>query len=127
MNPTVIETITPPLKWHGGKWYIAEKVIDLMPRHLHYVEPYAGGLAVLLAKNPYDPSKYWGEKGYEQGVSEVVNDLHRGLTNFWRVLQREDPAPLGTALVAPLNSVIRAQRGSVYSSRVGYVLSRKSR
>jgi len=45
-----------------------------MPRHLHYVEPYAGGLAVLLAKDP-------------EGVSEVVNDLNGDLTHFWRVLQ----------------------------------------
>jgi DNA adenine methylase len=79
-----------PLKWWGGKHYLAKKIIDLMPRHLHYVEPYAGGLAVLLEKDPFDRSKYWGEKGYEQGVSEVVNDIHRELTNFWRVLQRED-------------------------------------
>ena len=79
-----------PLKWWGGKHYLAKLIIALMARHLHYVEPYAGGLAVLLEKDPFDPSKYWGEKGYEQGISEVVNDIHRELTNFWRVLQRED-------------------------------------
>jgi DNA adenine methylase len=79
-----------PLKWWGGKHYIAPKIIAMMPRHLHYVEPYAGGLAVLLEKDPFDASKYWGEKGYEQGVSEVANDIHGGLTNFWRVLQHED-------------------------------------
>ena len=83
-------TLIQPLKWWGGKHYLAKKIIDLMPRHLHYVEPYAGGLAVLLEKDPFDQSKYWGEKGYEQGISEVVNDIHRELTNFWRVLQRED-------------------------------------
>ena len=46
-----------------------------MPRHLHYVEPYGGGLAVLLEKDPFDQSKYWGSKSYEQGISEVVNDF----------------------------------------------------
>lgn len=51
-----------------------------MPPHTHYVEPYAGGLAVLLAKNP-------------EGVSEVVNDLHGELTNFWRVLGDPDLFP----------------------------------
>jgi DNA adenine methylase len=45
-----------------------------MPPHLNYVEPYAGGLAVLLAKNP-------------DSVAEVVNNLHGDLTNFLRVLQ----------------------------------------
>jgi DNA adenine methylase len=82
--------LTQPLKWHGGKHYLAARIIALMPRHLHFVEPYAGGLSVLLEKDPLDKSKYWGEQGYEQGVSEVVNDMNRELTNFWRVLQRED-------------------------------------
>src|SRR5262245_64183385 len=67
-------TLTPPLKWHGGKQYLAGRIVGLMPPHTHYVEPYAGGLAVLLAKDP-------------AGVSEAANDLHRDLTGFWRVLQ----------------------------------------
>ncbi len=70
-------TITPPLKWHGGKHYLARRIVALMPPHLHYVEPFAGGLAVLLAKDP-------------DGVSEVVNDLDGDLTTFWRVLQGDD-------------------------------------
>jgi DNA adenine methylase len=68
--------LTPPLKWHGGKHYLAGQIVALMPPHTHYVEPFAGGLAVLLAKRP-------------DWVSEVVNDLHGDLTNFWRVLQDE--------------------------------------
>lgn len=61
----------------GGKQYLADRIIDKMPPRcknpnapdsgdpgwLHYVEPYAGGLAVLLANDP-------------QGISEVVNDLN---------------------------------------------------
>lgn len=70
-------TITPPIKYHGGKHYLAPKIIALMPPHVHYVEPYFGGGAVLLAKNP-------------EGVSEVVNDVNGSLTNFWRVLQCEE-------------------------------------
>ena len=63
-----------PLKWPGGKHYVARQLVELMPRHTHYMEPYAGSLAVLLAK-PCD------------GISEIVNDLHGDLTTFWRVLQ----------------------------------------
>lgn len=66
--------MTPPIKYHGGKHYLAKRIIELMPEHIHYVEPYFGGGAVLLAKNP-------------EGVSEVVNDIWGLLTNFWRVLQ----------------------------------------
>jgi DNA adenine methylase len=63
-----------PLKYHGGKSYLAKRIVALMPPHTHYIEPYFGGGAVLFEKNP-------------DGVSEVVNDLNLGLTEFWTVLQ----------------------------------------
>jgi DNA adenine methylase len=66
-----------PIKWHGGKYYLARKIVERMPAHLHYVEPYAGSLAVLFEKEP-------------EGVSEVVNDLDGELANFWRVLRHEE-------------------------------------
>lgn len=62
------------LKWHGGKRYLAKKIVAMMPPHLHYVEPYAGSLAVLFEHEP-------------NGTSEVVNDQHDGLMNFWRVIR----------------------------------------
>ncbi len=62
-----------PLKWWGGKAYLASRIVSLMPAHICYVEPYAGGLSVLLARD--------GEN-----VSEVANDLNGDLVNFWRVL-----------------------------------------
>jgi DNA adenine methylase len=65
------------IKWPGGKTYLAPKIVALMPPHLHYVEPYFGGGAVLFAK-PF------------QEVSEVVNDIYGVLTNFWRVLQDQN-------------------------------------
>lgn len=87
-----------PLKWHGGKTYLAKRIIDLMPPHLHYVEPYFGGGAVLFAR---DPDRDWlitpewklkhGEKvpAELRGCSEIANDIDAELTNFWRVLQDE--------------------------------------
>jgi len=79
-----MKKITPPLKWHGGKHDLATWIISLMsprcknpnapapddPGWLHYVEAYAGGLAVLLANDP-------------EGISEVVNDLNAELAHFW--------------------------------------------
>ncbi len=75
--PSTLNRILPPLKWHGGKYYLANKIIEIMPNHTHYVEPYAGGLSVLLVKNP-------------EGVSEVANDINGELANFWNVLRSED-------------------------------------
>jgi DNA adenine methylase len=79
--------LTPPLKWHGGKHYLARQIVSLMPPHLHYVEPYFGGGAVLLARMPEEPSLFLQP---HKGVSEVVNDINGRLINFWRVLQDEE-------------------------------------
>jgi DNA adenine methylase len=69
--------ITQPLKWHGGKSYMAKRIIDLMPPHTRYCEPFAGGLAVLFQK----PC---------EGVAEFVNDLNYELTNFWCHLKYDE-------------------------------------
>lgn len=55
---------------------MADEIAARLPAHGHYVEPFAGSLAVLLAKNPAD--------------METVNDIDGDLMNFWRVL-REQP------------------------------------
>lgn len=75
--------IDTPLKWHGGKAPLASKIRALFPPGrgtdwLHYVEPFAGGLSVLLA----DP-----EGG--EGISEVANDINRNLVAFWRAIRVE--------------------------------------
>lgn len=72
-----------PLKWHGGKFYLAAKIIALFPKHVHYVEPYFGGGSVLFSKPDI----------YIEGHSEVINDINTELTNFWSVLK--DPELFG--------------------------------
>jgi DNA adenine methylase len=72
----------PPFTYFGGKTSIADRIAALLPPHEHYVEPFAGSLAVLLAKRP---SRF-----------ETVNDLDGDLMNFWRVL-RDRPADLERA------------------------------
>lgn len=71
------------LKYPGGQTYKAKRIVEFMPPHLHYAEPYFGGGAVLFERDP-DDKKLWipGHKG----VSEIVNDIDRELTNFWSVL-----------------------------------------
>lgn len=62
-----------PIKYHGGKSYLAKRIVALMPKHyMHYVEPYFGGGSVLFEK--------------PQIGSEVVNDLDFNLTTFWGVM-----------------------------------------
>ncbi len=88
-----------PLKWHGGKSYLADWIMSHFPPHLHYVEPFFGGGAVLFAR---DPNRDWfvghpdcemqkdgRPKAHHAGCSEVVNDVNCELTNFWIVMQGE--------------------------------------
>ena len=65
-----------PLPYHGGKNQLANRLwaIAQSRPHLHRVEPFAGGLSFTLATEP-------------EGYSEVVNDLHGGIANFWSVLR----------------------------------------
>lgn len=75
-------TISPPFAYYGGKTRLAAKLVELLPSHEHYVEPFAGSLAVLLAKRP--------------SRMETVNDLDGLLMTFWRVL-RDKPEQLARA------------------------------
>jgi DNA adenine methylase len=68
-----------PVPYFGSKQRIAPWIASLLPAHGHYVEPYCGGLSVLLAKSP--------------SAMETVNDLDGELMTFWRVL-RDQPAEL---------------------------------
>ncbi|MEO3869399.1 DNA adenine methylase [Nonomuraea sp. B12E4] len=69
----------PPFTYYGGKTTLAEKIVRLLPAHDHYVEPFAGSLAVLMAKPP--------------SRMETINDLDEDLMTFWRVL-RDRPLEL---------------------------------
>jgi len=92
--PDTHDKVVPPLKWHGGKYYLFKTILALMPPHLHYVEPFFGGGQVLFGRDPADRSLWWPERtsdGREvDGVSEVVNDIDANLMNFYQVLR--DPS-----------------------------------
>ena len=64
-----------PMKTHGGKHYLARRIIALFPPHVRFVEPYAGGLSVLLNKTP---ASY-----------EIAGDVNPDLIGFWRVLRNQ--------------------------------------
>lgn len=67
------QPVMPPFRYFGGKTLMAPTIAELLPEHQHYVEPFAGSLAVLLAKQP--------------ARQETVNDLDGDLVTFWRVLR----------------------------------------
>lgn len=68
----------PALHYLGSKWSLAPWVIEHLPEHFTYVEPFGGGAAVLLRKDP--------------SPVEVYNDLDSGVVGFWRVLRSRPEA-----------------------------------
>lgn len=62
-----------PLKWIGGKSKLAERIVNLLPRHTHYAEAFAGAGWVFFRKPP--------------STRESINDINSDLVTFYRVLQ----------------------------------------
>ncbi|MGI5222203.1 DNA adenine methylase [Nocardia sp. CA-290969] len=92
----------PPFPYYGGKMSVADRIVELLPAHRHYVEPFAGSLSVLLAKVPTP--------------FETVNDIHAELMTFWRVL-RDRPVELARACALTPHS--RAEYAAAAELTVG--------
>lgn len=68
----------PLFPWPGGKSKLLSSILPYLPATSKYVEPFAGGLAVLLAKPP--------------SPKEVAGDLNRDLVDFYRIASRHPDA-----------------------------------
>jgi len=71
---TVKRKMRAPFPWFGGKGNLKIKnaILELIPAHTHYVEPFGGGASILIAKEPCKV--------------EVYNDVNRGVVIFFRVI-----------------------------------------
>ena len=73
-----IKPVRPLLRWPGRKSRLMKHLLPLVPEHVCYCEPFAGSLAMLLAK--------------PRAKVEVVNDLNGDLIALYRNVQFHLPA-----------------------------------
>ena len=110
----------PVVRYHGAKWKVAKWVISHFPPHTAYVEPFGGGAAVLLQK---DPAK-----------GEIYNDLDETMVSLFRVLRDREKAERLVALLEltpfsraefdaayePTDDDVEAARRTIVRSFMGY-------
>lgn len=73
----------PILRYPGAKHRLAPWICSFIPEHDVYLEPFAGSLAVLFAKN--------------RSHIETINDIDGEIVNFFRIL-RSNAAALSEAI-----------------------------
>ncbi|MBA2679092.1 MAG: DNA adenine methylase, partial [Ktedonobacteraceae bacterium] len=73
----MVQQLRSPLKWIGGKYHSAARILAAFPPltdYTTYTEPCGGAAHILMLK----PN--WGHQ-------EIYNDLNDDLCNFWQQLQ----------------------------------------
>ncbi|MBN2161767.1 MAG: DNA adenine methylase [Pontiellaceae bacterium] len=77
-NTAIIDKpMKSPLGYLGGKSRLAKRIVERIPEHTCYVEPFCGGAWVYFTK--------------PQSRVEILNDRDGELVNFWRVVKNHLP------------------------------------
>lgn len=74
---TPFKRLKSPLAYLGGKSKLAKIIVERLPKHTCYVEPFVGGGWVYFTKRP--------------SKNEILNDADSQLVTFWRVVKSHLP------------------------------------
>ena len=75
--PTDAKPLKSPLGYLGGKSRLAKRIVERIPPHTTYVEPFCGGAWVYFTKSP--------------SRVEILNDRDGELVKFWSVIRHHLP------------------------------------
>ena len=84
------------LKYPGSKWNIAGQLVNLIPEHHSYVEPYFGSGAVLFNKPASD--------------IETINDLDSDVVNLFRCIQQDSECLARLVMTTPFSREVYEQQ-----------------
>ncbi len=77
-----------PIRWFGGKYYLAKAIISLIPdSHKIYCEPFGGGAHVLARKLPSE--------------KEIYNDIDGDVVNFLEVMKQDKEKLINALITIP--------------------------
>ena len=77
------------IKYPGSKWNIAPQLVELIPEHHSYVEPFFGSGAVLFNKPVSD--------------IETVNDMDSDVVNLFRCIQKDSERLARLVMTTPFS------------------------
>lgn len=82
-----MSTIKRVLKYPGSKWNLVPKILERIPDHHTYLEPYFGSGAILFSKKPSD--------------IEMVNDLDHNVCNLFDCIKKDSQRLASMVMATP--------------------------
>ncbi len=70
-----MKILKTPISYYGGKQKLVSTILQIIPSHTLYAEPFLGGAAIFFSK--------------PKSEIEVLNDTNKELINFYRVVQND--------------------------------------
>ncbi|RLC80247.1 MAG: hypothetical protein DRJ03_22065 [Chloroflexi bacterium] len=123
-----VPLVRPPFKYPVGKARLAPRLVDLLPEHKRYVEPFCGAAAVFFAKEPseeeiladIDPDVIFALKWMRNATEKDIREFSRlelvgTRADFERIKNRKPRTPTERA-----HKVIYLLRFSWAANRISF-------
>jgi DNA adenine methylase len=76
------QCINSPFRYAGGKFYARKLILEHIPPHTHYIEPFAGGASIFFAKTKVKYNHLNDLDSELINVYKVIRDMPEELVNF---------------------------------------------